>query len=108
METREASATFRVDHEHKSLVLMQHHLDRADQLRDMICEVSSSLSTGNIDIIELDLGNLDRLNSSTLNDLISLNTRAKSHGVRLVIVNLADELRHIFSITRLERMFELA
>ncbi len=87
---------------------MQHHRNHADETREVMKRVADSLAAGGVDVIELDLGAMRMITSQTLNELITLNTRAKSCGVRLVLTNLADNLRDIFVITRLERMFELA
>lgn len=92
----------------RSLFLMQHHLCHASQAREVVIRVTECLDAGSADIIELSLAEMDCLTSSVLNELICLNNRAKSCGVRLVLTNLADDLRDIFAITRLERMFELA
>lgn len=87
---------------------MQHHLSHASETREVMLRVAESLDAGGVDVIELDLSAMRMITSQTLNELIKLNTRAKSCGVRLVLTNLADNLRDIFAITRLERMFELA
>ena len=87
---------------------MQHHLQHESQTREVVFHLSECLASGSVDVIELDLGQMESLTSAALNELISLNNRAKSRGVRLVLTNMADNLRDIFAITRLERMFELA
>ena len=98
----------RADHEDRRILQMHHHLKHADESRDVMLRVAESLDAGGVGVIALDLGEMKMLTSQTLNELITLNTRAKSCGVRLVLTNLADDLRDIFAITRLERMFELA
>lgn len=87
---------------------MQHHLSHVNQTREVLMRVTESLDAGGVDVIELDLGEMRVMTSATLNELITLNTRAKSRGVRLVLTNMADNLRDVFAITRLERMFDLA
>ncbi len=97
-----------VDYENRGILHMQHHLNHADETHEVLLRVTESLDAGGVDVIEIDLGEMKMITSQTLNELITLNTRAKSCGVRLVLTNLADNLRDIFAITRLERMFELA
>lgn len=97
-----------LNHADRKVLLQQHHFSHASQAPDVIRRVSESLDAGQVEVIELDLGEMQIMTSNTLNELITLNTRAKSCGVRLVLTNLADNLRDIFAITRLERMFELA
>lgn len=101
-------SVLRVDHQDRRILQMQHHRNHADETREVMKRVADSLAAGGVDVIELDLGAMRMITSQTLNELITLNTRAKSCGVRLVLTNLADNLRDIFVITRLERMFELA
>lgn len=97
-----------VDHEDRRILQMQHHLNHSVESREVMLRVAESLDEGGVDVIELDLGAMKMLTSQTLNELITLNTRAKSCGVRLILTNMADNLRDIFAITRLERMFELS
>ncbi len=108
MDSQAGLTVLRVDHEDRRILLMQHHLNHVNQTRDVVIRVTESLDAGGVDVIELDLADMRVMTSATLNELITLNTRAKSCGVRLVLTNLADDLRDVFAITRLERMFELA
>jgi anti-anti-sigma factor len=56
--------------------------------------------------LNLDFGNIDRISSAGLNELIGINSRARSHGIRLVLLDVQESVRDVFTHTRLERMFE--
>ena len=58
--------------------------------------------------LTLDFESIGWLSSDGLNELITINRKARTHGVRLVLANLQDPVRRVFALTRLERMFELA
>jgi anti-sigma B factor antagonist len=109
MTVKQTEATgLRFEQADRRIVLSHDQLGRGDVVQDVLLRVSESLDAEGVDVIELDLSEMRMISSFTLNELITLNTRAKSCGVRLVLSNMANELRDIFTITRLERMFELA
>ncbi len=56
--------------------------------------------------LNLDLGRVEKITSAGLNELIGINCRARSHGIRLVLLDVQDSVRDIFALTRLERIFE--
>ena len=56
--------------------------------------------------LNLDLQRVERISSAGLNELIGINSLARSRGVRLVLLDVQDSVREIFALTRLERMFE--
>lgn len=58
------------------------------------------------DQVKLDLGQVERITSESLNKLIQLNSLARNRGIRLVLVDVQDLVREVFALTRLERMFE--
>jgi anti-anti-sigma factor len=80
----------------------QHQHD----LHSLIRGVASQPRIEEGESIVLDLQSWTRISSEALNELISLHTLAKTVGVRLVLANVASDLRKIFAITRLERMFD--
>jgi anti-anti-sigma factor len=63
---------------------------------------------GPLQTLNLDLEQVDRLSSSAVNHLIGVNRRARSCGIRLVLINVQQSVREVFALTRLERMFELS
>ena len=64
--------------------------------------------TVSFETLTLDFESIAWVSSEGLNELISINRKARTHGVRLVLANLQAPVRRIFALTRLERMFELA
>ena len=58
-------------------------------------------------VLEIDLHLVSRINSTGLNSLISVQTLARHAGVRLELSGVCAEVREVFRITRLERMFEI-
>ena len=56
--------------------------------------------------VRMDLAEMDWLSSVALNELISMNRHAKSRGLRFILENANDTIRGVFTLTRLERMFE--
>lgn len=58
-------------------------------------------------MIFIDLGEIARISSETLNQLIEVNCRARVTGIRLVLSNLNPTLLQVFRVTRLDRLFEL-
>jgi anti-anti-sigma factor len=59
-----------------------------------------------IDCIHVDLNSINRITSVGLNGLIQMNSKSRSHGVRLVLANVPESVRDVFRLTRMERMFE--
>jgi anti-anti-sigma factor len=56
--------------------------------------------------LNLDLKRIDRITSAGLNELIGINSLARSRGIRVVLLDVQVSVREIFALTRLERMFE--
>ncbi|TWU59028.1 STAS domain protein [Rubripirellula tenax] len=59
-----------------------------------------------LDSVVLDFREIDRIGSAGLNGLIGINSKARSHGVRLILSNVQESVLDVFALTRLERMFE--
>ena len=58
--------------------------------------------------LTVDFSDIGRLTSIALNELINMNRQARTRGVQLVLANVSDSLRDIFTLTRLERMFNFS
>ena len=56
--------------------------------------------------LEIDMSVIDFLSSVGLNELININRQAKIRGIEIVLVGAQDQVRDIFVLTRLERMFK--
>jgi anti-anti-sigma factor len=89
------------------------HLNRLDTAREIglqLIELIDNCRTlaGDQDCLNLDFSHIDRISSAGLNELIGINSQARSHGVRMVLVNVPKPIREIFAMTRLERLFEFS
>lgn len=58
--------------------------------------------------LALDFRKVDRVCTAGLSELIAINSHARGDGLSVVLVNVQDEIREVFSLTRLERLFEFA
>jgi len=59
-------------------------------------------------LLYLDFKEIHRITSAGLNELIGINSQARSNGVRLVLVDVPPSVRDVFALTRIERMFEFS
>ncbi|QDT10913.1 STAS domain-containing protein [Planctomycetes bacterium K23_9] len=55
--------------------------------------------------LEIDFADIQTLSSAHLGGLIRANREARGMNVALVLVNVCDPVKEIFSLTRLDRMF---
>jgi anti-anti-sigma factor len=58
--------------------------------------------------LNVDFQRVKRVSSVALNQLIGIQSQARSRGIRLVLTNVPHSVREVFALTRLERMFEFA
>ena len=50
--------------------------------------------------LALDFGKVDRVCTAGLNELIAINSHARCDGLRVVLVNVQDEIREVFTLHR--------
>ena len=93
-----------------TIPLLQDHLNQvgagreiSTQLKELAAVNSSSRSSIQLN---LDLKQVERITIAGLNELIGINSLARSSGIRLVLLDVQESVREIFALTRLERMFE--
>ena len=103
---------FRVVEEgnHWVVVLRPEHLNQGGaaqeigvRLSPLFEEAGSSDRGGRL---SLDFGEVDRITSVGLNELIGISSLTRSWGIQLVLLEVCDTVREVFELTRLERMFE--
>ena len=87
------------------------HLNRRDTARQIAGQLSEHLLTSSTEshhsgVLKIDFGDIDRLSSAGLNALIGINSQARNRGVRLVLLDVQAAVRDVFTLTRLERLFE--
>ena len=56
----------------------------------------------------LNFTDVEFLSSAALNKLIILDKKIKSHGGRLVLCDLRQEIKEVFAITRLDQLFTIS
>lgn len=98
---RNAETTITLEHQHLNRIGSGAEL--ANQLKEM---VTDGEPTSDPIAVNLDLQWIERITSVGLNELIGINAAARSRGIRLVLLNVSESVREVFSLTRLERMFE--
>ncbi len=97
----ETTVSFSPDHFNRT--------DTAEQISSDLCELieCSQPDACPLEHIVIDFRDIDRLGSAGLNGLIGIKSKARSHGVHLVLSNVQDSVRDVFALTRMERMFEI-
>ncbi|MBU4483983.1 STAS domain-containing protein [bacterium] len=78
----------------------------ANTVADFKKETTKLLDGGNVKII-IDGKELDFVDSMGLGSLISLLRKTKQHDGDVLVVNLTSDVRTIFEITRLHKLFKV-
>jgi len=93
-----------------TIALLGDHLNQIGAVRQIsnhLEELSAvEPCSGSSIQLNLDLKRVERITSAGLNELIGINSLARSRGIRLVLLDVQKSVREIFELTRLERMFE--
>lgn len=103
----------RADGAHRTVFLSPGNLKDIDTARWTAGQVKELINSDS-DLpsedshLQLDFQDIERLNSVWLNELIGINRKARSRGVRLVLVNVQESVRDVFSVTRIDRLFEFS
>ena len=88
------------------IVICQLHGELIDknQALPFIADLDGHMSKGNLRIV-MDLGDLKYINSSGLNVLINILTKARKNGGEAVIANVSAKVRELLVITKLNTVF---
>lgn len=70
-------------------------------------EMNSLVSIDKREVILLNFEGVEFMSSAALNKLISLNSKLKAVQGRLKLCNLRAEIKEVFTITRLDRVFDI-
>ncbi len=70
-------------------------------------ELNSLVTVEKRNMILLNFEGVEFLSSAALNKLISLNSKVKAAAGRLKLCSLRNEIKEVFTITRLDRVFDL-
>jgi anti-sigma B factor antagonist len=55
----------------------------------------------------LNFGNVEYMSSAALGKLITLNKKVQSAGGRLILCNIDPQIREVFEITKLDKLFDI-
>jgi anti-sigma B factor antagonist len=72
-----------------------------DALRDAVRDVLPKYKR-----IEIDLGEVDYMDSSGMGTVVRLYVSAKNYNCEMQLLNLAPQVRHMFGVTRILSLFE--
>ena len=89
------------------LIFLSGELIDKNQATDLMKQVDEILELGNNKLI-IDLSDLKYMNSSGLNVLIQLLTKARTHGGESVIFNVSKKVNDLLVITKLNTLFKVA
>lgn len=95
------------DGSERTVHLSTDHLTSTKTARQVGQKVTAGLADSDQDRVNIDLQDVERIGSAGLNQLISINSKCRSLGVKVVLMDAQDSVKNVFSLTRLERMFEV-
>ena len=90
----------------QTVTLSQEHLNNMGAARQVAGHLDQLAESAADSQLNIDLKEVERITSAGLNELIGINSQARSCGVRLVLLDVQEAVRDVFALTRLERMFE--
>lgn len=88
-------------------VTVIHVLDTRIAVIELLELLDNAMNDGTMDRIVLNLGSIQQVSSAALGKLIKLTSRASQARGRLRLCNVHADLRHVFRITRLDRVFDI-
>lgn len=77
-----------------------------EQGTDLITDFTSLIEQGHVRML-LDMSGLEYVNSSGLNLLISMFTKARNEGGELAICGISEKVRRLLVMTRLDSVFKI-
>lgn len=72
----------------------------------LLTEVEN-LIKGGINRFVVDLAGMDYMNSSGLNTLVNILTKARTKGGEVVVANVSEKVKQLFLITKLNTLFTI-
>lgn len=92
--------------EEMGIVVCSLHGELIDknQANTFVEETDKLIASGKLKVV-LDLGDLKYINSSGLNVLINMLTRARKNGGETIIANVSPKVRELLVITKLNTVF---
>jgi anti-sigma B factor antagonist len=99
---------FKIDtHSEFPIIKLEGTLMERVEAIDLLATLNEYIELGQTSLI-IDLKKLDYLNSSGLNVLLNMLTRARNAGGEAVICNVSQKLSKLLVITKLDAVFSLA
>ena len=84
-----------------------HKIVEDINIQELGSEMFQLIEVENRDKLLLNFSDVDFLSSAALGKLITLDKKMKAHGGALKLSNIRPEIFEVFSITRLNRLFEI-
>lgn len=88
------------------LISLSGRLTEKEQSEELIATFEEMLSKGENSVL-LELSSLEYVNSSGLNLLIGMLTKARNAGGELAICGVSDKVRQLLVMTRLDSIFKI-
>lgn len=88
------------------LISVSGRLMQREQGEEMMSDFNALMEQGHIRLL-LDLTALEHVNSSGLNLLIGMFTKARNAGGELAICGISDRVRKLLVMTRLDSVFKI-
>jgi anti-anti-sigma factor len=77
-----------------------------DRAAELFARIESAVTTGPVRV-ELDCRDVEFLPSVTLGQLITAQRKAQKVGGKIVFTHLRPDIREVFQITKLDRLFDV-
>lgn len=100
------SVQFSSDHINNMTTARQVAWQLTELLEERFGDVDETVENADDRELEIDMSQISFLSSVGLNELININRQAKIRCVEIVLADVQDQVRDIFALTRLERMFK--
>lgn len=75
--------------------------------QDLLSQTEKVIAKGNANLI-FDLNKLEYINSSGLNSLVNVLTKARSNGGDVVLCHLSEKVKSLFIVTKLNTVFTVS
>lgn len=88
------------------IISLEGELIEKNQAMDLLAKVDELVANGKTKIA-IDLANLKYMNSSGLNTMIQLLTKARKDGGEVVVYNMNKKINELLLITKLNTLFKV-
>lgn len=74
------------------------------ELNEQMLKAYNNGDSPNVDSVKVDFSRVDRIASDGINGLMQINRRAHPYDVPVVLCNVAERIREVLRITRVDRV----